>query len=83
MTAIRKIYSLISQLLDNYKEYMEQVRVRKVDVDKLSDVELEKLQKAISDKVIKIINKANEDANKILSVYGMETQMIMEIKEKE
>lgn len=62
---------------------MEQVRVRKVDVEKLSDDELAKLQQVISDKVIKIINKANEDANKILSVYGMETQMVMEIKEKE
>lgn len=62
---------------------MEQVRVRKVDVSKLSEEELTKLQAAISDKIIKIINKANEDANKILSVYGMETQMVMEIKEKE
>jgi hypothetical protein len=62
---------------------MEQVRVRKVDVSKLSDEQLEKLQKAISDKIIHIINKANEDANKILSIYGMETQMVMEIKEKE
>ena len=62
---------------------MELVRVRKVDVNKLSEEELAKLQQAISDKVIKIINKANEDANKILSVYGMETQMIMEIKEKQ
>jgi hypothetical protein len=62
---------------------METVRVRKVDVNKLSEEELAKLEKAISEKIIKIINKANEDANKILSVYGMETQMIMEIKEKE
>lgn len=62
---------------------MEAVRVRKVDVNKLSEEELAQLQKAISDKIIKIINKANEEANKILSVYGMETQMIMEIKEKE
>lgn len=62
---------------------MEQVRVRKVDVEKLSEEELAKLQQAISEKIIKIINKANEDANKILSIYGMETQMIMEIKEKE
>ena len=61
----------------------ELVRVRKVDVSKLNDEDLAKLEKAISDKIIKIINKANEDANKILSVYGMETQMIMEIKEKE
>lgn len=62
---------------------MEQVRVRKVDVSKLSEEELQKLQAAISDKIIKIINKANEEANRILAVYGMETQMIMEIKEKE
>jgi hypothetical protein len=62
---------------------MEAVRVRKVDVEKLSEEELTKLQEAISQKIIKIINKANEDANKILSVYGMETQMVMEIKEKE
>jgi hypothetical protein len=62
---------------------MELVRVRKVDVDKLNEEDLAKLQQAISEKIIKIINKANEDANKILSIYGMETQMIMEIKEKE
>lgn len=62
---------------------MENVRVRKVDVNKLSEEELKKLESAISDKIIKIINKANEEANKILSVYGMETQMIMEIKEKD
>jgi hypothetical protein len=61
---------------------MENTRVRKVDVSKLSEEELAKLQAAISEKIIKIINKANEDANKILSVYGMETQMVMEIKEK-
>lgn len=62
---------------------MENVRVRKVDVNKLSDQELEKLQAAISEKIVKIINKANEEANRVLAVYGMETQMVMEIKEKE
>lgn len=62
---------------------MEAVRVRKVDVEKMSEEELAKLQEAISQKIIKIINKANEDANKILSIYGMQTQMIMEIKEKD
>ena len=62
---------------------MDAVRIRKVDVNKLSEEELAKLQDAISQKIIKIINKANEDANKILSIYGMETQMVMEIKQKE
>ena len=59
------------------------VRIRKVDVEKLSDEELLKLQAAISDKIVNIINKANKDANKILNIYGMEVQLVMELKKKD
>ena len=62
---------------------MEKIRVRKVDVDNLSDEELLKLQATISDKIVAIINKANNDANKLLNVYGMEVQLVMELKKKE
>ena len=62
---------------------MENVRVRKVDVDKLSNEELEKIQAAISGKIVDIINKANLDANRILNIYGMEVQLVMELKKKD
>ena len=62
---------------------MENVRVRKVDIEKLSNEELEKIQAAISGKIVNIINKANEEANRVLNVYGMEVQLVMELKKKD
>ena len=76
------MFLLTSMLLDNYKVIMEDIRIRKVDVTNLSEEDLIKLEKAIGDKIAKIINKANEEANRVLDVYGMETRMVMEIKEK-
>lgn len=62
---------------------MEDLNLNPVDINKLSEEEFKKLEAELSDKIIKIINKANEDANQILSKYGLETQMVMEIKQKQ
>lgn len=61
---------------------MELISESNSDLKKLSEDQLVELQKEISDKLIKIINKANKDANKMLKKYGLETTMVMEIKEK-
>jgi hypothetical protein len=81
--ALRKTYSSEYQLLGNYKDKMEDLNLNPVDINKLSEEEFKKLEAELSDKIIKIINKANEDANQILSKYGLETQMVMEIKQKQ
>jgi len=62
---------------------MESVSVEKIDVEKLSEKELEKAQLKISNKLNKIIKKANEDANKFLDIYGMETEIVLEIRKKQ
>jgi hypothetical protein len=54
-------------------------RQRKINVEKMSNEELEALQAKISNKIISIVNNAVNEANKYLNVYGMEARMHLEI----
>jgi hypothetical protein len=54
-------------------------RQRKINVEKMSNEELEVLQAKISNKIISIVNNAVNEANKYLNVYGMEARMHLEI----
>lgn len=54
-------------------------RERKVNVEKMSNEELEALQSKISNKISSIVNNAIKESNKYLNVYGLEARMHLEI----
>jgi hypothetical protein len=54
-------------------------RQRKINVEKMSNEEIEALQAKIANKIISIVNNAVNEANKYLNVYGMEARMHLEI----
>jgi len=54
-------------------------RQRKVDVDKMSESQLRNAEEAIGRKTREITDKAVEEANKYLNVYGLECRMAIEI----
>lgn len=54
-------------------------RVRKVDVETLSQEQADELSKQIGDKVVKIQTEALEKINKILNVYGMKAEMSVKV----
>jgi hypothetical protein len=56
---------------------------KKVDVENLSEHELQKLQEVISKKLSIILNKADRDANKVLSKYGLKAQVVFEMSKEE
>lgn len=56
-------------------------RKRKVDVDKLSVEQAEKLSKQIGQEVAKIMDEANSKCNKLLNIYGLQTSIGYEIVE--
>lgn len=47
-------------------------RIKKIDVEKLDDEALASLDKQMTEKASKIINKAKADINEFLNVYGAE-----------
>lgn len=51
----------------------------KVDVEKLSDEQLSKLQDAINTKLTAIVINAEKEANKLLEPYGLDFKMIVSI----
>jgi hypothetical protein len=55
-------------------------RVRKVDVDALTQEQVANLELQISEKLKDIIDKAVNEANKILNIYGIEACMQISIK---
>lgn len=57
-------------------------RKRHVDVEKVELSELTELTDRITSKITKITQKAIEDANTILNIYGMEAEMQIAIKNK-
>ena len=59
------------------------VVMKKLDIEKLNEDQLAQLQKTISDRMIDIINKANKDANEVLSAYDIEAQLVIELKKKQ
>jgi hypothetical protein len=58
-------------------------RKRQVDVEKMDDQTLEKTQAELSKKVMEIVDKACEDANKLLNIYGLQAKMQIALEEKE
>lgn len=57
-------------------------RIRFVDVEKLTDEQLEVVREQLGSKVREIEDEACEKANKFLSVYGLEVKMKIVIQEK-
>ena len=54
-------------------------RVRKIDVDKLTIEQAEKLSEQIGKEISKIMDDANSSCNKLLGVYGLQTKISYEI----
>jgi hypothetical protein len=56
---------------------------KSIDIEKLDEKELLKVQELISKKISVILNKADKDANKILAKYGLKAQLIFELSKKD
>lgn len=52
-------------------------RARKVNIELLTDEQLVDITTQLVEKINKIVEKANQDANKILNIYGLETTVQM------
>jgi len=57
-------------------------RIRRVNVDKLKNKQIDMLSEQIGDKLGKILQSASNDANKLLNVYGLEIKVDYNIIEK-
>jgi len=57
-------------------------RVRKIDVERLSEEQLETLEDQLQEKTSKIINDTSDRINKYLDVYGLEIKIGFGIKPK-
>ena len=57
--------------------------MNKVDVEKLNDKELLRLQDEISSKLVDILNKTDKEINDILNIYGLKAQILFELKKDE
>jgi hypothetical protein len=57
--------------------------MNRVDVEKLNDKELLRLQDDISSKLVNILNKTDKEINDILNVYGLKAQILFELKKDE
>lgn len=57
-------------------------RVRKVDVEKLSQDQLDQLMIQMSDEINQIVDSACAKANSLLNIYGLETKMQIVIQKK-
>jgi hypothetical protein len=55
-------------------------RIRKVNVNSLSEQELKNAEDIISKKMLEITDKAILEANRILNVYGFEAKMALQFK---
>lgn len=58
-------------------------RVRKVDVDALTQERADELSKQIGDKIVVFQMEALEKINKILGIYGMKAEMSVKISKLE
>jgi hypothetical protein len=56
-------------------------RIRKVNINKMSDEELEALEERIGKKITNITDDAVEQANKILKIYGLRAKMQIVIEQ--
>lgn len=60
---------------------MNHERIRSVDLSKLSVEEADRLSVQIGEKIKLICEKSIEEANRLLSIYGMKAQMQIVIEE--
>jgi hypothetical protein len=58
------------------------IDTNKIDIEKLSEKELQKVQELISKKLSVILNKADKDANKLLAKYGLKAQLVFELSKE-
>ncbi len=58
-------------------------RIRSVDVENLSDEELERYINTISDKINLMVDDTCSKANKLLNIYGMEAKMTIVLQKRE
>ena len=66
---------MYSQQNQGYKQMAVVDRVRKVDIEKLEDSQVEAVATQLGDKVKEICDKACEDANLLLKIYGLQAKM--------
>lgn len=57
--------------------------MNRIDVEKLNDKELLRLQDDISSKLVDILNKTDKEINDILNTYGLKAQILFELKKDE
>ena len=57
-------------------------RERKLDINKLSPEQVDVVSKQIGEKIKQICDKASEEANRLLNVYGMQAKMQIFIEGK-
>ena len=55
----------------------------KVNIEKLNDKDLLRLQDEISSQLVGILNKTDKEINDILSKYGLKAQILFELKKDE
>lgn len=55
-------------------------RIKKVDLESVSEEQFEIIQEMLNKKMTEIVNKAVSDANKYLNVYGIQARMVLELK---
>lgn len=57
--------------------------MNKIDIEKLTDKQLLKVQETISKRLSAILNKADRDANKVLEKYGLKAQIVFELSKED
>jgi hypothetical protein len=58
-------------------------RTRKVDVETLSEEQLNNLMAQIGNKLVRMVDKTVEEANKMLAIYGMKSKMQLVLEQKD
>ena len=58
-------------------------RKRKINLNSLSKEQVDSLSSDLGKEVAKIMDKANKECNKMLNIYGLQSQIGYEIKEVE
>ena len=55
-------------------------RIRKINVESLSEQDMKNVEDMISKKILEITDKAVAEANRLLNVYGYEAKMAIQFK---
>lgn len=56
-------------------------RMKKVDLNKMSENELVELEVKLGNKTSEILNQASKDINKVLNIYGLQAKVSYVIEE--